>query len=159
MSEDARQQLARMQSQLVGALVAGDAVPAEFDRERLAAAAEALSRKRERAVARAWPRLARALSDEFAAGFASYASAHPLPCDGSPLADGRAFIAWLERAGLAADEARLEALAFDARHRIRQGRIIERRTPYLGVRRFARRLVVVIRLPMVGERWLTADIL
>jgi hypothetical protein len=59
--------------------------------------------------------LARAMGDAFAVGFANYARANPLPSEGGPLADGRAFAGWLERAGLLSDEARLEAFAFDAR--------------------------------------------
>lgn len=143
-----------MQAQLVGALVEGVPMPAGFDRERLAAVAEALRSKRARAVARAWPQSARAAGDAFAARFAEYARANPLPGDSSPLADGRAFVAWLERAGLLTDAARLEAFAFDARHRLRKGRVTARRGPGLRVLRLRRRLVVVIRLPFVGERWL-----
>ncbi|HKQ03627.1 MAG TPA: hypothetical protein VJ464_00735 [Blastocatellia bacterium] len=161
MSEEARQQLARLQAQLVGALVEGTTAPADFDGSRLAAAAEALISKRARAVARAWPQLARVFGDEFAASFASYARAHRLPCDASPMADGRAFIAWLDGEGRLTDEARLEAFAFDARYRVRNAQITPRRGPSLRILRLSvqRRLIVVIRLPFVGERWLTTDIL
>jgi hypothetical protein len=156
MPDDARQQLARAQAQLLGALVAGAAAPAGFDGERLAAAAESLVSKRARAVARAWPRLARAMSGEFAGRFASYARAHPLTGDGSPLADGRAFAAWLEREGRLSDEGRLEAFAFDARCRISEDKIVYRRGPSLRALRLkeTRRLVVFARLPLLGERWL-----
>jgi hypothetical protein len=161
MSEEARQQLARMQAQLVGALVEGTTAPADFDRLRLAAEAEALISKRARAVARAWPQLASVLGDEFAARFASYAGAHALPCDASPMADGRAFIAWLDGEGRLTDEARLEAFAFDARYRVRKARITPRRGPCLRLLWLSvpRRLIVIIRLPFIGERWLTTDIL
>lgn len=156
MSEDARRQLARLQAQLVRALVEGDDAPTDFDRQRLTAAAEALLSKRARAVAHAWPRLARDLGDDFAARFASYARARPLSHDGSPLADGRAFIRWLERAGPLSDDARLEAFAFDARYRIGKDRITRRRGPCVRVLRLRAtgRLVVLLRLPLLGERWL-----
>ena len=161
MSESARQRLAFEQAQLLGALVTGATVPAGFDNERVAATAESLLSKRVRAVARAWPRLRRDMNDEFAACFASYARAHPLTSDGSPLADGRAFIDWLERAGRLSDEGRLEAFAFDARYRITDDCVRVRRAPLLRALRLntPRRLIVVLRLPLVGERWLNIEFL
>ena len=157
MSDDARQRLAHAQAQLLGALVAGTDTPAGFDTERLAAAAASLASKRARAVARAWPRLVSAMGDEFAARFASYARVHPLTQAG-PLADGRAFVDWLARAGLLSDEGRREAFAFDARYRVGKDGLAYRRGPLLRFLRLkeARRLIVVIRLPFVGERWLSA---
>ena len=161
MSEDARQQLALMQARLVRALVEGAASPANFDRERFAAAAESLLSKRSRAVARAWPQMAHAMGDALAVRFAEYARLNPLPRDGNAIADGRAFITWLEHAGLLTDEGRLEAFAFDARFRIRKGVIKPRRGACLRVRRFKalRRLIIYMRLPFAGERWLTREIL
>lgn len=158
MSDDARQQLALTQAQLLGALVAGTDAPAGFDAEHLTAAAESLVSKRACAVARVWPRLACAIGDEFAARFASYARAHPLTHDGSPLADGRGFVAWLERAGRMTDEGRLEAFAFDARYRVGKDRLAYRRGPLLRFLRLkeTRRLIVFIRLPFIGEHWLNS---
>jgi hypothetical protein len=155
MSDSARQRLAFEQARLLGALTTGAVVPAGFDQERVAAAAESLSSKRARAVARAWPRLVQAMNDEFDVSFASYARAHPLAGDGSPLIDGRAFIDWLASDGRLSDAGRLEAFAFDARYRISEGNVTPRRGPFLRARRLneARRLLVVIRLPLVGERW------
>lgn len=161
MSETARQQLAFAQAQLVRALVEGAPAPADFDRERLEVAAESLLLKRARTVAHAWPQLARAMGDLFAAHFASYARVSAIPHDGGPLVDGRAFIDWLERAGFLTDEGRLEAFAFDARYQVRRATIEKRRGPVLRFLRLkaSGRLVVVIRLPMVGERWLNFKIL
>jgi hypothetical protein len=161
MSDNARQQLASMQAQLVCALVEGTYAPATFDCERLEAAAEALLLKRTHAVARVWPQLACPMNDDFAVRFAAYARVNPLPCDGSPLADGRVFIDWLERASLLTDEGRLEAFAFDARYRIRNNAVIRRRGPSLRVRWLPRlrRLIIVVRLPLLGERWLNYKIL
>jgi hypothetical protein len=141
MSDDTRQQLAFMQAQVMRALVEGKTAPAGFDRGRLEAAAEALLLKRARAVAQAWPQLARLLGDEFA--------------------DGRAMISWLERAGLLTDEGRLEAFVFDARYRLHKGVITRRRGPAVRVRRLGamRRLVILLRLPVFGERWLKVKIL
>src|SRR4051794_25589047 len=161
MSDGARQQLASMQAQLVRALVEGTDAPAAFDHERLEAAAEALLSKRARAVARVWPQLARAMKDDFAGRFTNYARANPLPCDGSPLADGRVFIDWLERAGLLTDEGRFEALAFDAHYRLGNEAVRRRRGPVLRARRLdtMHRLIIVVRLPLLGERWLHCKIL
>ena len=161
MSDGARRRLAFEQARLLGALTTGAAAPAGFDRERVAAATESLSSKRARAVARAWPRLARAMGDEFAVSFANYACAHPLAGDGSPLVDGRAFIDWLARDGRLSDEGRVEAFAFDARYRMSGGKVRRRRGPFVRARRLneTRRLLVVIRLPLVGERWWDAKFL
>lgn len=150
-----------MQAQLVRALIEGTDAPATFDHERLEAAAEALLSKRARAVAQAWPQLARAMNDVFGGRFANYARGNPLPHDGSPLADGRVFIAWLEHAGLLTDEGRLEALAFDARYRLGNDAVIRRRGPVLRVLRLntMHRLIIVVRLPLLGERWLNCKIL
>ena len=150
-----------MQAQLVRALVEGADAPADFDRERLTAAAEALLLKRARTVAREWPQLAGALGGEFAAHFAAYGRANPLSQAGSPLADGRAFTDWIKRAGLLTDEGRLEALAFDARYRVRHDSVIRRRGPWLRILRLnpSHRLIIVMRLPLLGERWLNAKIL
>jgi hypothetical protein len=155
MSDTARQRLAFEQARLLGALTAGAAAPAGFDHERVAAAAESLLSKRAGTVARVWPRLAQAMKGEFAASFASYARAHPLAGEYSALIDGRAFIEWLAREGRLNDEGRVEAFAFDARYRISGGRITPRRGPFLRARRLneTRRLLVVIRLPLVVERW------
>src|SRR5689334_15189161 len=155
MSDSARERLAFEQAQLLGALTAGAAAPAGFDHERVAAAAESLLSKRAGAVARVWPRLTQAMKGEFAASFASYARARPLAGDHSPLIDGRSFIDWLARDGRLNDEGRIEAFAFDARYRISGGRVTPRRGPLLRARRLneTRRLLMVIRLPLVIERW------
>jgi hypothetical protein len=161
MLDEARQQLALMQAELVRALVEGADAPADFDRQRLAAAAESLWLKRARTVARVWPQLAGAMGDGFAVRFANYARANRLPHDANPLTDGRAFTKWLERAGLLPDEGRLEAFAFDARYRIRHHQVVRRRGPLLRLLRLKalRRLIIVVRLPGLGERWLSYQIL
>ena len=131
------------------------------DAERLEAAAEALLLKRTRTVACVWPQLARAMNDDFAVRSAACARVNPLPSDGSPLADGRVFIDWLERAGFLTDEGRLEAFAFDVRYRIRNDAVIRRRGPLLRVLRLKAlsRFIIVVRLPLLGERWLNYEIL
>jgi hypothetical protein len=161
MPDSARRQLAFEQAQLLDALTTSAAAPAGFDQERVAAAAESLLSKRARAVSRTWPRLAQAMGDEFATCFASYARAHSLTNDGSPLADGRAFIHWLEHIGRLSDEGRIEAFAFDARYCICKDGIRKRRAPLLRARRLniTHRLIVVVRLPLVGERWLNIKFL
>jgi hypothetical protein len=140
--------LGARQAALVRALVAGGAVPDGFDPERVAATAAALARKRAREVARAWPALAYQLGGEFTGRFVAYAAANPRPAGGA-LADGLAFARTLQRAGLLAGEARAERL-------IAQARLA--RLAFAGAvlagRGGSRRLVAVVRAPLLGERWL-----
>jgi hypothetical protein len=155
-SSDARARLAAEQARLVRAL-AGDGEPPDgFDAGRLRAAAAALAHKRARAAARAWPALARALGEGFEARFADFAARTPLPEKGGPLADGRAFAAELAARGELPDEGRLEALAVDLRHRRTAAGLRPRRGAVLKVAwlRGARRLVLGVRLPWLGVRWL-----
>jgi hypothetical protein len=151
MPDDARAELAARQAALVAALTAGAAPPAGFDTRRLRAAAASLAVKRRRAVARAWPGLAGVLDERFTA----FTASTPLPRDGGPLADGRAFVRWLGGAAPAA--CRLQALAVDLRYARTAGGLVARRGPVLKVVVLPepRRLVLALRLPGLGERWLT----
>jgi len=159
MLTDARQRLAEAQTELVRALVCHEAAPTEFDEARIRVTADTLLMKRARAVAHAWPRLARALGLMFDDRFAAYARLTATPESG-PLVDGRAFARTLERAGELTDEARCETLAFDARYKLCGQRIIARRRFAFGAMRLksSARLVIVIRLPMIGERWLNLSL-
>lgn len=156
MSQTAREQLSGAQAELLRALVANGPIPAGFDEQRLRATARSLINKRRQSLARAWPNLIRILGDAYRERFAQYAQAHPLPTGGAPLADGRAFLRWLDSQQPLCDAARLEALAFDMRFtmtadglRPRHGMVVKlvklRETPAL---------VVAARLPWLGEcRW------
>src|SRR5262245_62673938 len=111
LSAETRQRLAAAQAQLVNGLMGqGPALPG-FHPDRVRASAESLARKRQRAVARAWPALTRALAEAFAGRFATYAETTPLPREGGPLADGRAFARFLAAAKELPDAGKLEALA------------------------------------------------
>lgn len=155
MTSIAQQELAAQQAEVVRALVAGGPVPAGFHEERFRAFARSLVNKRRQALARVWPNIARILGEAYGERFTVYAQAHPLPEGGSTLADGRAFLRWLESQGLPGDAARIEALAFDLRWRPtalglqRRGgfavKLVKlRETPVL---------VIAMRLPWLGERW------
>ena len=109
--------LAALQAELVAALAGRVDPPTGFDAARIRATAVSLASKRRRAVARAWPGIATALGDHYAERFDAYAETNPLPRDGGPLADGRAFLRWLDARGETLDECRLQALAVDLRHR------------------------------------------
>jgi hypothetical protein len=139
----------------VRALVGHSQAPAAFDPARVRVTAETLLRKRARGVAHAWPQLARALGPRFADCFMDYARRTPPP-DGGPLVDGRIFARVLEQTGELPDAARTERLAFDARYKLADGRIIARRRFAVGATRLrlSARLIIVLRLPLVGERWL-----
>jgi hypothetical protein len=150
----ARERLAAQQAALVRALIAGGPPPAGLDPARVVATASALARKRARQVAKTWPALAHSLGDGFTTRFVAYAAANPLP-PGGALADGLGFARTLAQAGELTGEARVERLMAHAHlatgHR--------RRRLYCGVvlagEPGARRLVVVLRAPLVRERWLS----
>lgn len=156
LSAEARSRLAAEQAALVGALVAGEEPPAAFDAARVRAAAASLADKRARSLAQAWPELHSALANRFAARFAEFALLHELPRDGGPLADGRCFARWLAAQGELPDEGRLEALAVDLRYRSVPAGLRPRRLPAGWIAWFgtARRLIIALRLPGVGECWL-----
>lgn len=155
MSVDQLSPLARQQAALVAALAARAVAPDGFDPSRLAAATDALARKRMAAVARAWPCLAHALDDRFAASFAAFAAGTPLPVQGGPLADGRAFARWLKARRELPDAGALEALAVDLQHVSARKGLMRRRGPVVKFARLAqrRRLVVALRLLWLGDYW------
>lgn len=149
--------LAAQQAELMLAL-AGDApAPPGFDTERLHATATALARKRARSAARAWPDLDAALGEKFNERFAEYASQQPLPGTGGPLADGRAFVDFLTAQGALPDEGRIEALRVDLHHVRTPRGLRPRRGPAckMALLRSPLRLVMALRIPWLGERWLT----
>ena len=154
MSADARLNLTRQQIALVQALVRDAPAPSGFDDRHVRAATESLLRKRTRAVRRAWPRLVNALGDQFDPMFAAFARSTPVSC-GGPLADGRTFAASLAGNAELSDEARLEILAFDLRYKVTRAGLAPRRG--LGLIATSldapRRLVIGVRIPLLGERW------
>ena len=145
-----------MQAELIRALAAQGAVPDGFDPAWFQVAARALTSKRSRAAARAWPGLSGALGEAWRDWFHAFAEEYPLPREGGPLADGYAFARFLRRAGKLPDEGRLEALAVELRYRrcakgLRPRQGIAARACLLGR---PRRLVLALRLPFLCERWL-----
>jgi len=153
--EPGRRSLAAAQAGFVRALVAGGEVPDGFDPERLRATAVSLRRKRAREVARAWPALAAAMADAWTSRFVAYADGRPPPAGGA-LADGLAFADALAGAGELPAAARTERLAARARLVGRPGGYLPRRGPFVGaaVEPDPRRLAVLVRAPLLGERWL-----
>jgi hypothetical protein len=89
----ARDELGARQASLVAALVAGAAVPAGVDTERVRIQAAALLGKRGRGVAHAAPELAAALGKSFGAAFADFARG--LPQEGRSADDAAAFARYL----------------------------------------------------------------
>jgi hypothetical protein len=154
--EAAREKMAARQADLVRALVAKGPIPAGFDQDRVKTLARTLVNKRRQALARAWPALVRILGDPYVERFTTFAQDHPIPASGSPLEDGRQFLRWLESQGPLADAARIEALAFDL-HFYATPLGLRRRRGF-GVKmarmREAKVLVIALRLPWLGERWL-----
>lgn len=157
---DARKRLAASQLELVRALVGNEIAPAEFDGPRIQAAADALLLKRSRSVAHAWPGLARSLGPAFDERFALYASSKFIRHEGGPLADGREFAHELAREGALADDAVLEALAFDLRYDVSlEGALARRGISFRGaLLKQSLRLIIAIRLPLLGERWFSVPL-
>lgn len=152
-----RAELAERQAALVESLVGDSEAPPGFDVERLHAAADSLAAKRRKEMAHVWPALTRALGDRFAAMFAEFAERTPLPSLGGPRADGRAFAAYLAKRGLLPDEGRLEALHVDMHFKMTRDGLTRRRGPTMQMARLrdSRRLVLALRIPLLGERWFT----
>jgi transposase len=144
-----RERLAGQQAALVRALVGGGPVPRGFDPERLRATSAALAHKRARDVARAWPLLAADLGEEVTRRFAAAAARRPAPARGGALADGLAFARALARQGRLSPNARVEAMLAAARLSPRPARL------GLALGGPPRRLVVTVRAPGLGERWIT----
>jgi hypothetical protein len=144
-----RARLAAEQAALVRALVGGGPVPGGFDPDRVRATATALAGKRARAVARAWPGLAAELGPDFTRWFLADAAGRPPPARGGALADGLAFADALARERRLPGNARVERLLARARLSTRPVRL------GAAVAGPPRRLVVTVRAPGLGERWLS----
>ena len=147
-----RERLADEQAALERALVGGGPVPGGFDPGRVAATSAALARKRAREVARAWPVLAADLGEGFSDRFVADAAHRPPPASGGALADGLAFARALARQGRLSPNARVEAMLAAARlsaHPVRLAATLAGPP---------RRLVVTVRAPGLGERWLSVPL-
>jgi hypothetical protein len=144
-----RQRLGAEQAALVRALIDGGPVPGGFDPDRVRATSAALARKRAREVARAWPALAAELGEDFTGRFLAEAARRPPPARGGALADGLAFADALARQGRLPGNARVERMLAAARLSTRPVRLA---ATAAGP---PRRLVVTVRAPGLGERWLS----
>ncbi|WP_436777465.1 hypothetical protein [Yinghuangia sp. YIM S09857] len=91
----ARAELARRQTDLLAALVAGGPVPAGFDPERIRVQSVALAAKRREGVLRTLPMLATAFGDRWPRVFMEWARTHPKPAVGGSRADAAAFAEYL----------------------------------------------------------------
>jgi len=139
------------QAALLRALIRGDGFPDGFAPSMAAAASRSLWRKRMRGVQSAWPALAIGLGEHFEGRFEAYAHAVSPPEHGHGFADGLAFARSLARDELT-DDARVELLL--ARAVVAGGDGAARRGVFAGalsVRR-PRRIVVVVRAPLLGRR-------
>lgn len=145
--------LQQQQADLMAALAGNAAVPAGFDASRVQATRTALAAKRRQAVAHVWPALAQWLGPDYTAHFTRYASHVPLPAEGGPLADGRAFARWLAPTQTLSDAVAWQALGVDLRFAHSQRGLTPRRTPSLRLLRLpqARSWVLGLRVPRLGE--------
>jgi hypothetical protein len=145
----ARDRLAAGQAALVRALVEGGPVPGGFDPDRVRATSTALGRKRARQVARAWPVLAAELGEAFTGEFLADAAGRPPPARGGALADGLAFADALAGRGRLPGNARVERLLAAAHLSASPARLA---ATLAGP---PRRLVLILRLPGLGDRCLS----
>ncbi|HYT87815.1 MAG TPA: hypothetical protein VEL76_03775 [Gemmataceae bacterium] len=156
-SAEMRQRLAEQQAALVEALTVGKTPPPGFAAERFAVAAEALARKRARSASKAMPILAQSLGERFGERFAAFAAVTPLPEEGGPFADARAFARYVAARGELPEDARLEVMAVDLHQKSTRRGLVPRRGFALraAVLWRARRFVLGIRVPWLGVRWLS----
>lgn len=108
-----RAELARRQTELLAALVAGGPVPEGFDPARLRVQSWSLAAKRRDGVSRTLPVLATALGERWPRVFMEWARTHPKPETGGSRADTLAFVEHLRDAGELPDEVEA-ALGSDA---------------------------------------------
>jgi YD repeat-containing protein len=97
--------LAEQQAALVAALVAGGGLPPGFDARKVAAAREALVRKRAGEVAAHWPVLAATLGPQWTVVFGQFAAGRPTA---GSLRDGWDLARRLDGAGRLTEAARAE---------------------------------------------------
>jgi hypothetical protein len=114
-----------------------------------------LVNKRRQCVARAWPNLVEALGSAFGESFTRYAVGQPLPACAIPLADGRAFLRWLDAEKPLGDAACIEALAFDLRFVVTPAGLQPRRRFALKWVKLHERpaWLIGVRVPWLGARW------
>lgn len=141
---DDRQRLAESQAELVRALWRVGEAPG-FDPVQVRRAGDALQRKRERTVSRAWPALAQALGESYSSRFRDYSAGFPLP-EGGPAADGRLFARYLEDRGILPPETVREVLLFDATWRLLPDGRLRRRGAGVVIRRSTTELLLALRL-------------
>ena len=151
-----RADLARRQAELVSALLGDQPPPPGFDAARVRTAAAGLRAKRAHAIAKAWPRLARALGPDLGAEVERHLRRLPSSPASGPLGDGRALARTLAAGGRLPWDGRLELMAAELRYRWPgDGRRLLRRAGAAAAwRRSPAELVVAVRLPGLGERWL-----
>lgn len=99
----ARERLARAQTALLSALVAGAPAPEGFDRKRLRVQSRALTSKRAGVIAKVAPELPEILGDGYRRAFEGYADGRPMT--GGYRRDAMAFVEHLLTAGDAGDAA------------------------------------------------------
>nr|WP_317621166.1 hypothetical protein [Streptomyces sp. CBMA123] len=92
-TDEARERLARRQTELLAALVADAPVPPGFDPDQVSAQSTGLAAKRRDTTAKVAPDLPRLLGAAYGPLFLRYARTHPQT--GGYHADARAFAAWV----------------------------------------------------------------
>jgi hypothetical protein len=94
MPDDPSRTLRKQQADLGGALQGRVQIPPEFDKTKVAAAAQSLLRKRGGEIKLAWPELAKHLGKRFSNLFATFVATRNPP-QPNPVIDGYEFTVWL----------------------------------------------------------------
>jgi hypothetical protein len=146
--------LAGRQAELVAALVDGGTPPTGFDAARMDTLAAALRAKRERAIERAWPRLARALGPDWPETLAWHVREVPAPPASGGLGDGRLLARRLAAVGRLPWDGRLELLAVELRWRWpADGRRLSRRFGFAVAAAGRRPWRVCLAVRAGGREW------
>ena len=148
-AEVSRQELAKQQTALIGALKFGNPLPEGFCQRHAAVAAKSLAHKRAACIRKAVPWLAEALGDSFPLYLAEFTQSHPAPPADGPRADALAFARWLEQRRLLPDSCllQMEIAAASSRWTLKIIRLPA-----------SHRMAVIVQLPLLGVRVFTLPV-
>jgi hypothetical protein len=137
-----------MEAELLASLTSVGPPPKGMSVRHVAAARRGLALKRVRVVARAWPRLRRALGDDFERVALQVLAAFPMASRFHAVSDGRAIAEHCRHAGSINDGVRIALLDVGVHWTSKGDGLCRRKLPWLAVARLpdSRRVAVAVRL-------------
>jgi hypothetical protein len=158
MMDAARYRLASMEAEFIRSLWVGGPFPPGSDVRSMRATSHLLRAKRVRAIARAWPELARLLGSNLTEQATAILAGVPLPPGDHGIQDGLMVARQVAEAQPIPDSLRLRILGVRLRHRWKRGLLVRRTRPALGFTylRQSGRLICALRVP--GLRLLSISI-